>query len=263
MAFPPRNRRSGFTIVELLVAATITVIIVVLLGTMFGSLAGTTSRANQRIDVFRDARAAVQLMERDLSGLVRAQPTAYFALDKIWQDTSTDSYSDPANRAPNRQLFALVATKNAGSGDLCAVGYYCRWDSAKHCYSLYRYFNDSTATYNALQTNGTGNYAAPTTLFKPKVTDDLLASYVWNLQIIPYKSDGTIDATYPLIIDPTKPGVLLPAAIEVSFMAMSPSAARTVMTVSASPSDWMDSTKANYQRLILPNSYEFRTRISL
>ena len=258
-----RSRHSGFTIVELLIAAAITVVIVVLLGTMFGFLTGTTSRASQRIDAFRDARAAVQLMERDLSCLVRAQPTAYFALDKIWQDTGADSYSDPASSGPNRQLFVLVAAKNPGVGDLCAVGYYCRWDSAKHCYSLYRYFSDSTATFSALQANVPGVYAAAAILFKPKVTDNLLASYVWNFQVAAYKPDCTVDSTYPLVINPSNPAVVLPATLEVSFTAMSPSAGRAIMSISNTPSDWMDSTKPNYQRLILPNSYEFRTRITL
>src|SRR5204862_6092509 len=65
--------RAGFTIVELLVASAITLGIVVLLGIMFGAITRTTSRANQRTDAFRDARAALQMMERDFSNLVRTQ----------------------------------------------------------------------------------------------------------------------------------------------------------------------------------------------
>ena len=143
-----RKTCAGFTIVELLVAAAITVLIVVMLGTMFGSLINTTSRSNQRIDAFRDARAALQMMARDLSGLVRNQrdatgtpitrPAAYLALDNI--------YSDPASG--NQQIFALIATKNSGPGDVCAVGYYCRWDDqGGYNYSLRRFFRNSTATF--------------------------------------------------------------------------------------------------------------------
>src|SRR5436305_817476 len=63
----------GFTLVELLIAAAITVIIVVLLGLMLSSLMSSAARASQRVDAFRDARAALQMMERDLSNVVRTQ----------------------------------------------------------------------------------------------------------------------------------------------------------------------------------------------
>ncbi|MGZ4982479.1 MAG: PulJ/GspJ family protein [Chthoniobacterales bacterium] len=266
-------RPGGFTLVELMVAASISILIVVMLGSMFASLMGTTSRSNQRIDAFRDARAALQMMERDLAGLNPAKQTAYFALDKIWQDTSNDKYSNPSDPAPNRQLFALIIARNPTAsptpipGDLCAVGYYCQWDKTKHCYTLRRYFKDSFTTYKAIKSqvvNGGLNYTGKAALFTPGINDDLLASYIWNLNIRVFKADGTEDTTtYPLVIDPSQPNVILPAAIEVSFFAMSPQAARTVTAVSSNPSDWMDTTSSVYTRLIKPNVYEFHTRIDL
>ena len=60
----------AFTLVELLIAAAITVVIVVMLGWMLGSLMSSASHASQRVDAFRDARAALQMMQRDLSNLV-------------------------------------------------------------------------------------------------------------------------------------------------------------------------------------------------
>lgn len=255
-----RNSRFGFTIVELLVAAAITVVIVVMLGTMFGSMIKTSSRANQRVDAFRDARAALQMMKRDLANLVKAQPSAYFAM--------TDLYADPnTSTAKNRQLYALCALKNqpAGvaanvAGDLCAVGYYCSWDTDR--YTLRRYFRDSASTFAAFQANLPGVYFAPAGLYKPTSADDLLATNVWNLQITAYKADGTtVTPSYPLVIDAAAT-VALPAAVEISFNAMSPEAARTMRSVSTSPDDWMDTTKSNNQRLVAPNAYGFRTRIT-
>src|SRR5437762_11369590 len=72
-----RKHHDAFTIVELLIASTITVVIVVMLGTMFGSITKTISRAGQRTDAFRDARAALRMIERDLRGLVHATSAAY------------------------------------------------------------------------------------------------------------------------------------------------------------------------------------------
>ena len=273
-----RSRRAialsegGFTLAELLIATGITAIIVVLLGTMLGSLLNTASRANQRIDAFREARAALQMIERDLSNLVRTQwnpdpftnpppvttqpvtrPAAYFALENI--------YTDPA--VGNQQIYGLVAVKAAGSptpsvGDVCAVGYYCRWEGNR--YTLRRFFRDSAHTFSALQ-NAVG-YAADSDLYDLNAADarnDVVAAYVWNFNVIMYKSDGTLISTYPYICDQSATiPTLLPAAIEISFNAMSPQAARTVMSVSSSPADWMNMNV----NLVNPHTYQFRTRIN-
>jgi type II secretory pathway pseudopilin PulG len=278
-----RHKKLGFTLLELLIATATTVVIVVLLGTMLGSLMTTAARANQRIDAFRDARAAMQMMQRDLSNLVRNQwnpdpfaspaplpcaaptipttsvtrPAAYFALKNV--------YTDPA--AGNQQLYALISARAAGSatpalGDVCAVGYYCRWDDQLHAYSLRRFYRDSTATFAALQ--NAASYAADSDLYTPAATDPVLAAYIWNFSVAVYDAGGNRYTTYPCVCDQaaTTP-TLLPAAIEISFNAMSPQAARTVMSVSANPSDWMDTTTQNYLRLVKPHAYEFRTRINL
>ena len=273
-----RSRRAialsegGFTLAELLIATGITAIIVVLLGTMLGSLLNTASRANQRIDAFREARAALQMIERDLSNLVRTQwnpdpftnpppvttqpvtrPAAYFALENI--------YTDPA--VGNQQIYGLVAVKAAGSptpsvGDVCAVGYYCRWEGNR--YTLRRFFRDSTHTFSVLQ--NAASYAADSDLYDLNAADarnDVVAAYVWDFKVAIYDASGNLQTTYPYICDQsaTTP-TLLPAAIEISFNAMSPQAARTVMSVSSSPADWMTMNV----NLVNPHTYQFRTRIN-
>ncbi len=264
-----RNIRSAFSLVELLIATTITALIVVLLGTVFSSLTTTSLRANQRIDAFRDARAALQMMERDLSSLVRNQrdtagnpitlPAAYFALKDLYVDPSVG----------NQQIYALIA-KNAGPGDLCAVGYYCRWDAQRNAYTLNRFFTDSAVTYSRLASSGA--YASDTTLYTPNpagtalasVTDEVLASYIWDLRITAYDRLGNIMATYPLVCDSSAAASdPLPAAIEISFRAMSPNAARGLISTGAQSDAWMEFTTPLYRRLIAPHAYEFRTRVKL
>src|SRR5213595_1563699 len=68
-----RNFSAAFTLAELLIATGITSGLVVMLGWTLGSLMSTASHANERVDAFRDARAALQMMERDLRNLVRTQ----------------------------------------------------------------------------------------------------------------------------------------------------------------------------------------------
>ena len=254
-----RERVSAFTLVELLIATGITVAMVLMLGWMLGSLMSSASHTTERVDAFRDARAALQVMQRDLRNLVRTQwttptqpqtlPTAYFALHNI--------YTDPV--AGNQQLYALVSAKTtASSGDVCAVGYYCRWDDQLHAYTLRRFFRDSAATFTVMQ--GAVSYAADSVLYVPGASDAVLAAYVWNLKIKMYDSGGAVINTYPYICDPdaTTPKTL-PAAIEISFNAMSPQAARTVMSVTSDPSVWMN-MDAN---LVKPHAYQFRSRINL
>jgi type II secretory pathway pseudopilin PulG len=276
-------RGGGFTLVELLIATGVTVAIVLMLGWMLGTLMGSASHATQRVDAFRDARAALQMMERDLRNLVRTQwspdpfsnptptpgtvqpltrPTAYFALDNI--------YADPATAGNhNQQLYALVAAKTTGSsGDVCGIGYYCRWDTdpppnpPNGRYTLRRFFRNSADTFTAIQ--NAASYARDSVLYAPGVSDAVMAAYVWNLKITMYNSSGAVINTYPYICDPdAATPTSLPAAIEISFNAMSPQAAQAVMSVTSSPNDWMDTTSQNYQRLIAPHAYQFRSRINL
>src|SRR5262249_13064525 len=180
-------RGGGFTLAELLIATGITAGIVLILGWMLGVLMSTASHANARVDAFRDARAALQLMERDLRNLVRTQwspdpftsptptpgtvkpltlPAAYFAVENI--------YNDPATG--NQQLYALVADRTSGtSGDVCAVGYYCRWDDQLHAYSLRRFFRDSASTFGVMQ--NAVSYAADSVLYTPSTNDPVVAAY--------------------------------------------------------------------------------------
>jgi type II secretory pathway pseudopilin PulG len=277
---------AGFTLAELLIATGITAAIVVMLGWMLGALMGTASHANARVDAFRDARAALQMIERDLRNLVRTQwnpdpftnptpapcvastvtttrvtlPAAYFAVDNVCPNPNDncDPYIDPATR--NQQIWALVADRSSpSSNDVCAVGYYCRWDDQTHAYSLRRSFRRFSLT----EMQNWGTYAGESVLYAPSASDPVLAAYAWNLKISLYDAAGTRYTPLSCVCDAsaTSP-TMLPAAIEISFNAMSPQAARTVMSVSSNPNDWMANTQ-NYQRLILPHAYQFRSRINL
>ena len=279
-----RRTESAFTIVELLVAAAITILIVVMLGTIFGSLINTSGRASQRIDAFRDARAALQLMRRDFEALVKAQPAPYFQIDVDLAGPDI------------RQLYGLIAAKNqpAGNpapiaGDLCAVRYYSAWDGRG--YVLHRYFRDSDLTLKSFQGHLAGGVLGYTTTgdlyYNSGASDDAIATYAWNLQIIAYDSAGNVinpvqdinnhDTTgAPYICDPsaivTNP---LPDSIELSFKALSADAARTVIAATAGRSDAYEVWKVVdnktpssgdqtlYDNLIKPYAQDFRTRIHL
>ena len=106
------------------------------------------------------------------------------------------------------------------------------------------------------------SYAADSDLYDLNAADarnDVLAAYVWDFKVAIYDASGNLQTTYPCVCDQsaTTP-TMLPAAIEISFNAMSPQAARTVMSVSSSPADWMNMNV----NLVNPHTYQFRTRIN-
>lgn len=275
--------QSAFTLVELLVAASITVLIVVMLGTMFASLINTTSRASHRIDAFRDARAALQLIRRDFETLVKANPAAYFSLDP-----------DAGIGPDARQLCGLISAKNqpAGgviAGDLCAVRYYSQWDSTARIYTLHRYFKDSDQTLNTFKghlASGILSYVPSSDLYYDGVgADEAVATCAWNLQVVAYDADGNVInptndvfgklTTAPYTCDPDGSTNALPSSIEISFKALGVDAARTVMAATAGRADayevWKVVDNASpasgdqtiYDNLIKPYVYDFRTRIRL
>jgi type II secretory pathway pseudopilin PulG len=277
-----REGVSAFTLVELLIATGITVAMVLMLGLMLGSLMGSASHTTARVDAFRDARAALQMIERDLRNLVRTQwnpdpftsptptpgtvqpltrPLAYFALKNIYDPT-----------AANQEIYGVISAKNSGSGDVCFVGYYCSWDG--RAYSLRRFFRDSAAAYTVLSSPSPmpspSTYIADSDLYKPNPSpspspaDDVLAQYVWNLRITAYDVSGNA-LSYPRVCDQAAAPpigaapIMPPAALEISFNAMSPQAARAVMSVTSDPSVWMNMDP----NLVKPHAYEFRSRINL
>lgn len=281
---PSLYKEAAFTIAELLVAVAITVLIVVLLGTIFGSMITTSTQATQRTDAFRDARAALQLMRRDLEAGVKAQPAAYFSLDP------------DATIGPDvRQICALISVKNqpaggAVAGDVCAVRYYSKWDATSRRYVLRRYFKNSDQTLKTFQanlSNGILAYTDATSMYHDVVgTDDAIASCAWNLQVVAYDDQGKVvnstsdinnhPTTGPYTCDPsgttTSP---LPESIEVSFRVISTEAARTIASATSGRANayevWkvvdnsapLPADKALYDKLIKPHAYDFRTRIHL
>ena len=64
-----RVARSGMTLVEMLVATTMTLIIMGVVAQLFGFLALTLSRSRDTIEMSSDARSVANLLRRDLTGL--------------------------------------------------------------------------------------------------------------------------------------------------------------------------------------------------
>ena len=228
---------SAFTLVEVLISVAITTIIVVLLFQVFAAAAAQWQTADQRIDTFRDARAAMHIIKRDLS---RANVAANSGMLRL-----TDFFGGFAKEA-----YAITPTANLGKSDLCSVGYYCSWDPGSKTFTLRRAFRDSDAAFNLLKTV---DFNA---LYAKDVTgDEALATYVWDLQFKP-----------GIEKDPIDPSTSSPADwrwVEVRFKSMSSASARRLRDLPVDIPTWFDATSDLYVKHILPFEQQFVTRVTL
>jgi prepilin-type N-terminal cleavage/methylation domain-containing protein len=235
------RRPAGFTLAEVLIAITITLVIVTLLFQVFTAAARQWQSSDQRIDAFRDARAALQIIGRDLGrALVAADPRMLMLSDY-----------DPAVTYA-KEAYAISPIPNGGKSDLCALGYYCVWDPATKTFTLKRLFKDSNVAFPNLA-NSPPNFSALFT--KAAANEEDMAAHVWNLQFKPgIQSDVEAPNAFPSNQW---------RWIEVRFKCMSPAAARKLKNLPVTQNTWSDNTGAIYQNTILPHEQQFLTRIAL
>ncbi len=197
--------------------------------------------ADQRLDAFRDARAALQLMSNDLS---RAAVSGNSQLLNLANPSGTYA----------KEAYAVAPMKNTGKSDLCAVGYYLDWNSTSHTYSLTRMFKNSDQTVGSLAKSSvdTGTLYDRT---QPNTALDTLASYVWDLELRPGQGAN--------LVDPASP----PSTwqwIEIRFKAMSVKAGQKLAVIPGiNQSTWDDPSSTAYKTYILPNEQQFMTRVPL
>ena len=156
---PPDRDRGGFSLIELLVALSVLSVLVVLL---FGLVESATRlwRDNEnRVDAFREARAALAVISGELRNFCATTNPGFF---------STNALGITAPGADAQGLYFLTRLPPTSQGetlsDLCVVGYERRWarqnagvgqtnaaDPAREGYQLFRSFHGSSVTYARLR----------------------------------------------------------------------------------------------------------------
>lgn len=188
----PGRRGRAFTLVEMLVSITILTVLVGVLFQVFSAAATGWQRAENRTDAFREARAALALMTRDISQTI--PPTLFTPTTGPTKDllqplyptlvldryTGNDTDIATLQNDPFEQIHCLTLVPNATPGALCAVSYFCRWDDARKTYSLARRLVASTDTFNRFKAataahSTTSGTATPPTTFTPLAFLDLFA----------------------------------------------------------------------------------------
>lgn len=193
------KRFEGFTLIELLVAMTVLCLLVV---TLFGLLDGAVKlwRENEnRVDAFREARAAMNIISGDLRSYCAATNMDFFSTN----DSGSNGLYFLSVLPPSAQ------PSDRGKSGLCAVGYFLRWgsqteglgtnatDPTKRGLHLYRSLYASDFTYSNLVSglNPITNLANPTDgrAVAPEIlARNILSFEVRCFQINPtYKSNAT------------------------------------------------------------------------
>lgn len=251
-------KKFAFSLLELMVAMAIMALLLVLLLNMVDSATKLWRENENRVDSYREARAALGIMAQDLqNALTGSTNTNHFLVNETAFpvfSTLGGSLTDTNNGGALFFLSALP-TKAQESGknksDVCQVGYFLAMSrtpaSTNQTLNLYRYFRSSDETFTNLTTD---------TLFQsPSIgasgREELLARHIVGLSVHAYTLTNN-----SLVKFSASTNTPMPDLIELSIRAINQDAAKK-----------LDNTVANWTNtnstIIRPVLQTFTTRIQL
>lgn len=253
------HRRGGFTLLELAVATTLSLIVVGLILHLFSSVSTLWRYSEERIDTEREARAALDRIRRDLEHVVRLPPIAPGDPSPEVLRIGYTPSGTPESRS-FEELQALVFLPNQGESDLCAVAYRCAWDEEARCYVLLRSLRGSNATLAALLAPPASAETPEEASDAPETTshEEPLARYIWDLTFRPILN-GAPAPTYPdtAYSDP------LPIAIEIRFNALGSLAIEKLKAFPITEETWRTPDDPLFTRLIAQHARAYVIRVPL
>lgn len=238
---------SAFTLLELLVAmAVLSLLVVVLMGVV--DSATKLWRVNEnRVESFREARAALNLIVNDLNVAFSSTNVNYF---------STNVAPEFGASATDGALFFMAAlppnAQDEGSSyaDLCQVGYFLKYGKSgigtaqQDTWGLYRYFKESNATFTNL-VNNTALFAHST------ASVELLARNIPFFKVDCYSTDAA-GVISPWVKSTNTP---VPSFVMVQIMAYNNDAAKRLLDQAA----WKNTNSKVFQE----NSRVFSAKIQI
>lgn len=181
----------SFTLVELMAAMAVLSLLMVAMVAMFDQAMRGWRNAQKGIDGRREVRAALQLIERDLRGMVVGTNAPFF--------TEGSGGADKGQMARIYFMTTLpdYAQDQRQGGDLCGVGYYLQWSNQlnerRGAYVLMRYqMEASTLMQRLTNLSSSISNTTRTALFPDspgrdeRITNEILAMNVTHLQIEPF-----------------------------------------------------------------------------
>jgi len=251
----------AFTLLELLVAMAVLAILVVMMMGLVTSATALWRQSENRAEAYREARAALMIMARDLQNTIGSTNTNLF---KVNGNAFTHFDAGKAilnSNTASAILFHTALPKNAqdpdkSKSDVCQVGYFLAYDKtamstnlpgSQPTLNLYRHFLSSDTTFDNL-------VASPDNPFTNNITTranaELLARNVREFRITPliFTNNTLTNFFSPSTNKP------LPDILEIRVTAVNQETARRF----TQKSDWTSPSAA-----ITNQQQTFTTRIRL
>ncbi len=135
---------------ELLVAIAVLCILLVILLDIVQGATNLWRTSENKVEAYREARAALQIISSDLRHALASTNTNFFRRD-------ISSYPNSTNVA-FLATFPLSSQETNSLSDVCTVGYFLAYDNkspvsgitGRQSYNLYRYFVESNETFAKL-----------------------------------------------------------------------------------------------------------------
>lgn len=154
------KRVRAFTLVELLVALSITVILVLMLTSVVAATLGAWSQGRNRLDTYSNARQVIGRLSDELSAAIAVPSPNFVEFSENLSITSfltggptpTPSPQPTPQRGRSENVFFVTPYPNLTAGDLCVVAYrhIDTDDSPQHTnsHTLQRAFLDSQTAWS-------------------------------------------------------------------------------------------------------------------
>jgi prepilin-type N-terminal cleavage/methylation domain-containing protein len=144
------KKSPAFSLLELLVAVSVLSILLVILLNIVQGATSLWRTSENKVEAYREARAALQVMSSDLKNILPSTNFAFFR-------TNISGYPSATNLAFLATL--PISSQNIDSlSDVCTVGYFLAYNNkspiagatGRQSYNLYRYFVESNETFEKL-----------------------------------------------------------------------------------------------------------------
>jgi prepilin-type N-terminal cleavage/methylation domain-containing protein len=243
------KKSSAFSLLEVLVAISVLSVLLVILLNIVQNATSLWRGAENKVEAYREARAALQVMSSDLKNIL---PT-----------TNTDFFRTNLTNTQNIGFLAALPISSqdttSSKSDICAVGYFVAYDNkspiagdnGRQSYNLYRYFLESNETFAKLKNN------PESVLDIDPNRLEILARNVISFNATYFKTDGTNFSEWN-----RPPATNMPDLVEIKITSVNN---ERTMRFKARDADaeWKDFSANTNSPDYLKNTKTFTTRIKL
>jgi hypothetical protein len=254
-----------------MVAMSILAILLVLLLNMVDSGARLWRVNESRVDSYREARAALGIMSRDLQNAVAATNNMnHFLLnaDAFSHLASVGNLVSDTNQGAGMFFLTALPAKaqdtSSNKSDICQVGYFLAFgkssspaNSPLNTLNIYRYILSSDPTFERLTNLSAQIFPSDLSTLNPNQVE-LLARNVTRFTAHAFTVTNHTFSAFS-----ASPATPLPDIVEISISAINQEAGKKLGTDSGDFAAWTSTNTAAYTNIVVPTEQTFTTRIKL